>query len=304
MSEPDALCQVSRRLSARVSRLRFAEPVAFTYNPLAYAREPHEQYLRRYGGGPKRFVLLGMNPGPFGMVQTGVPFGDVGMVRNWLGISGAVKRPDLEHPRRPVLGFECTRSEVSGTRLWGWAQQRFGTPERFFADFFVVNYCPLAFLEESGKNRTPDRLPPEERAPLLQACDTALREIVALLKPEQVIGVGGFAERRAREVLGGSGLTITGILHPSPASPLANQNWAGAIEAQLVAAGIILPETGVAEQVLPALPAAASPEGPLPDGEGSAAPEAAKRRAAKPAKRPVAGTAKRPPAKAGARRPR
>lgn len=257
----DALCEVSRRLSARVSRLRFGEPVAFTYNPLGYAREPHEQYLARYGQGPKRFLLLGMNPGPFGMAQTGVPFGDVAMVRDWLGISGKVQRPDPEHPRRPVLGFSCARGEVSGSRLWGWARQRFATPERFFTDFFVVNYCPLVFVEESGKNRTPDRLPPAEREPLLDACDAALREIVALLKVEQVIGVGGFAERRAREVLGPMGVKIVGILHPSPASPLANKDWAGSIEAQLRAAGIPLPESTSRLAAEPAQsPAAAHPK--------------------------------------------
>jgi len=237
-----SLRDISRRLSTRVSRLSFAEPVAYTYNPLAYARAPHEAYLERYGQGPKRYVLLGMNPGPFGMVQTGVPFGDVSMVRDWLGIEGKVQRPEPEHPRRPVHGFACQRREVSGSRLWGWAQQRFGTPERFFEQFFVVNYCPLAFLEESGKNRTPDRLPPEEREALLAACDTALREVVALLRPEQVIGVGGFAEKRAQDVLGDQRLGITCILHPSPASPLANQNWAASIEAQLRGAGIDLPD--------------------------------------------------------------
>jgi single-strand selective monofunctional uracil DNA glycosylase len=237
-----SLCEISRRLSTRVSRLRFAEPVAYTYNPLAYARVPHEAYLERYGQAPKQFVLLGMNPGPFGMAQTGVPFGDVGMVRDWLGIEGKVQKPELEHPRRPVLGFACSRREVSGSRLWGWAQQRFETPDRFFARFFVVNYCPLAFLEASGKNRTPDRLPPAERDALLGVCDEALREIVALLEPEQVIGVGGFAERRAQQALAGVAVTISGILHPSPASPLANQNWAGSIEAQLREAGIDLPD--------------------------------------------------------------
>lgn len=236
-----SLREISRRLSTRVSRLRFAAPVAYTYNPLAYAREPHEAYLERYGQGTKQFVLLGMNPGPFGMAQTGVPFGDVGMVRDWLGIGGSVGRPEFEHARRPVLGFACPRREVSGSRLWGWAQQRFQTPERFFDRFFVVNYCPLAFLEDSGKNRTPDRLPPTERDALFGACDAALREIVALLAPEQVIGIGGFAERRAAQALGAD-VKVAGILHPSPASPLANRNWAAAIEAQLRAAGIDLPD--------------------------------------------------------------
>src|SRR4029078_8518537 len=174
--------------------------------------------------------------------QTGVPFGDVGMVRDWLGIEGKVRRPESEHPRRPVLGFARARRGGRGFRLWGWAQQRFETPERFFEQFFVVNYCPLAFLEESGKKRTPDRLPPEERQAFLSACDTALRVVVALLRPEQVIGVGGFAEKRAQDVLGDQRLGITCILHPSPASPLANQNWATSIGAQLRGPRIDLPD--------------------------------------------------------------
>jgi len=240
MKKAASLREISRRLSTRVSGLRFAAPVAYTYNPLAYARAPHEAYLERYGQGPKECVLLGMNPGPFGMAQTGVPFGDVGKVKDWLGIEGKVQRPDPEHPQRPVLGFGCARREISGSRLWGWAEQRFGTPERFFARFFVVNYWPPAFLEASGKNLTPDRLPPAERGPLLEVCDAALRELVELLAPVRVIGVGAFAERRAREALQDSDVTISGILHPSPASPRANQNWSGAIEAQLRAAGVEL----------------------------------------------------------------
>ncbi|HEY6727568.1 MAG TPA: hypothetical protein VI197_26210, partial [Polyangiaceae bacterium] len=142
-----SLISISRRLSKQVDALRFAAPVHTVYNPLAYARDPHERYLERYGQAPKEVVFVGMNPGPFGMVQTGVPFGDVSVVRDWLGIHGKVGKPLVEHAKRPVLGFECKRSEVSGTRLWGWAKERFGTPERFFHRFFVVNYCPLCFME-------------------------------------------------------------------------------------------------------------------------------------------------------------
>jgi single-strand selective monofunctional uracil DNA glycosylase len=174
-----------------------------------------------------------MNPGPFGMAQTGVPFGDVAMVRDWLGIEGAVGRPEPEHPRRPVLGFGCPRSEVSGTRLWGWARDRFGTPEAFFSRFFVLNYCPLAFLEQSGRNRTPDRLPPAERAPLFAACDRALRDGVELLRPRAVVGVGRFAADRARAALAGLELPIGTILHPSPANPEANRDWEATVDRQL-----------------------------------------------------------------------
>ena len=234
------LPEISRSLSERVASLRFAEPVCCVYNPLEYARAPHELYLSRYGSGTKEVLLLGMNPGPFGMAQTGVPFGDVAMVRDWLGIVAAVAKPRDEHPKRPVLGFECRRSEVSGGRLWGWARDRFGTPQRFFERFFVANYCPLAFMEASGANRTPDKLPAAEQQAVQSACDEALRDVVQQLRPRIVIGIGGFAERRARLALAGEKVAIGTILHPSPASPLANQGWAPKIERQLEELGVSL----------------------------------------------------------------
>jgi single-strand selective monofunctional uracil DNA glycosylase len=235
------LIEIARRLRADVEGLGFGPPVQVTYNPLRYAWAPHRTYLRRYGGGRPEVLLLGMNPGPFGMAQTGVPFGDVAMVRDWLGIAEPVGRPAVEHPRRPVLGFACPRSEVSGRRLWGWARAACGTPERFFARFFVANYCPLCFVEASGRNRTPDRLPAEERGPLFAACDRALRRTVTRLGPRCVVGVGRFAADRAAAALAGSGVTVGRIPHPSPASPLANRGWEAQVEAALRALGIELP---------------------------------------------------------------
>ena len=222
-----SLVDVSRALSKSVSALSFRAPVAYVYNPLEYARAPHEAYLKLHGKAPKRALLLGMNPGPFGMAQTGVPFGDVKMVRDFLGVTGRVGKPSREHPKRLITGFECTRSEVSGTRLWGFAHGHFKTAERFFKDFFVVNYCPLVFMDEGAKNLTPDKLPKAEQEPLFAACDGALRDIVALLKPELVIGVGAFAKDRAQRALPDFRGTIGTVLHPSPASPKANRGWAG-----------------------------------------------------------------------------
>jgi single-strand selective monofunctional uracil DNA glycosylase len=236
-----SLVAISRELSAKVETLSFGPPVTHVYNPLSYANKPHEAYLRRYGAGPKEVVLVGMNPGPFGMAQTGVPFGDVALVRDWMQISGPVERPDPEHPKRRIEGFACGRSEVSGSRLWGWARDRFTTPEQFFARFFVVNYCPLAFIEPPVKNRTPDKLPVHEREPLFELCDEALRATVAELRPRHVVGVGAFAERRARAALSDQGIPIGVILHPSPASPRANRGWVPEAEKELRAIGIELP---------------------------------------------------------------
>ena len=229
--------RIARELARRVDALAFADPVTHVYNPLVYARKPHEAYLERYARVGCRALLVGMNPGPFGMAQTGIPFGEVAHARDWLGLEAPVRRPPNEHPKRPIEGFQCTRSEVSGERVWSWAKRRFKTPDRFFDTFFVWNYCPLVFMEESGRNRTPDKLPAAERSPLFAICDEALKKIVDYLEPERVIGIGRFAQDRARLALDDD-TDVGTILHPSPASPIANRGWAPQAEKQLRAMGI------------------------------------------------------------------
>ena len=233
----EALIEAARTLSAEVDALSFAAPVSHVYNPLDYAWGPNELYLRRFGASRKRVIFVGMNPGPFGMVQTGVPFGEVDTVRDWMGLEAAVARPAQENPKRPIEGFGCSRSEVSGRRLWGLFRERFGVPEAFFAEHYVANYCPLAFFE-GGRNLTPDKLPAAEFAPLEAACDAHLRRVVELLEPQWVIGVGVWAEGRARAALGGLALKFGRVLHPSPASPAANRGWSPAATRQLVELGV------------------------------------------------------------------
>jgi len=160
------------------------------------------------------------------------------MVRDWLGIEEPVGQPKRVHPKRPVAGFACHRREVSGRRLWGWARATFGAPERFFAEFFVANYCPLAFVEASGRNRTPDKLPSEERAPLFASCDRALAATVARLRPEYVVGIGRFAAERAAEALRGMPVKLGTVPHPSPASPAANRGWEMQMRRALEALGV------------------------------------------------------------------
>jgi single-strand selective monofunctional uracil DNA glycosylase len=231
---------ITDKLLNELRPLKFDAPVTHVYNPLEYARAPYSEYLRRFAKSPKEVVLIGMNPGPWGMAQTGIPFGEVTAVREWLKIEATVDPPAKIHPKRPVTGFQCPRSEVSGKRVWGWAQKRFQTPQNFFARFFIANYCPLQFIEAGGRNRTPNQLRTSERQPLFEACDRALRRTIERLNPGYVVGVGQFTRERARIALSDLAVTIGGITHPSPANPKANRGWEAIIEKEFAELGIEL----------------------------------------------------------------
>jgi len=234
------LVEASRQLTAALKTLSFSK-ASHVYLPTDYARQPHEAYLRRFGKGPKRVLFLGMNPGPWGMAQTGVPFGEIPAVRDWMGIDEPVGRPDPEHPKRPITGFHCDRSEVSGRRLWGYFAQRFPNAGDFFADHFVANYCPLVWMSESGANITPDKLPKPEMEPVESACMAHLVELLKLLRPQYLIGVGAYAEGKLAEAAetAGSSAVVGRVLHPSPASPAANRGWAEAAGKQLRGLGVL-----------------------------------------------------------------
>lgn len=242
----EKLLAAADALSRACNGLSFAAPVACVYNPLSYARQGYAEYVTRYGSSPKDVVMVGMNPGPFGMAQTGVPFGHVGLVRDWMGINVRVTKPAKEHPKRPIDGFACTRSEVSGARLWGWAKDTFGTPQAFFSRFFVLNFCPLAFMEESGRNLTPDKLEVAERARLFEVCQRALEQSIDALQPKWLLGVGAFAAARVAPLAAARGLRSGTVPHPSPASPAANRGWSEAATAALSGLGIALPPTRAA----------------------------------------------------------
>ncbi len=246
-----AIIDASRTLAREAGRLSFAPPVRHVYNPLLYAREPAELYLSRYARGRKETVFLGMNPGPWGMAQTGVPFGEVSIAKDWLGIEGRVAAPEDGHPRVPVRGFACTRSEVSGRRLWGLMRERFGSAKDLARHAFVANYCPLLFLDQAGRNITPDRIARSDREPLYAVCDRFLTLLVDTLRPRWLVGVGAFAHQRLlalREVMqkstgyrGGEGASeprVVAIPHPSPANPRANRGWAADVRAILRQEGV------------------------------------------------------------------
>lgn len=231
------------RLAYDVEALHFSPPVSHVYNPLRYAWHGFSQYLAKCPEQP-RVIFLGMNPGPWGMAQTGVPFGEINSVRNFLGIHTIrITPPENTHHSYPVTGLQCTRSEVSGKRLWGLFRERFGDSGAFFREDIVLNYCPLLFVAD-GRNLTPDRLPKHDRAALFSVCDSCLRSVVEILRPEFVVGVGNFAAKRTSEALSVSAeelcVRVVKILHPSPASPASNHDWAGKVTKQLIDSGVWL----------------------------------------------------------------
>lgn len=238
MTAATKLIAAAQRLSKDVDTLKFAPPVTHVYNPLYYAWQAHKQYLEMINPSGADVLFMGMNPGPWGMAQTGVPFGHVSTIKEWLGIDAMIGRPEREHPKRPIQGLNCNRAEVSGERLWGLFRQKFRTPKQFFKKHFITNYCPLVFMEESGRNRTPDKLLKSEREAIQTICDKHLGKVLDAISPKVVVGVGAYAEQCFQRVIGERSVRVIKILHPSPASPAANRGWAEIVTKQLQDAGV------------------------------------------------------------------
>ena len=238
----EILIKAATELNEQLDGLQFSEPVTHVYNPLVYAWDNYQTYLQRFAQGSKKVLFLGMNPGPWGMAQVGIPFGEVSLVKNWMGICGAVNKPKNEHPKRPITGFDCTRSEVSGKRLWGLFSEVYPDANDFFTHHYVHNFCPLVWMADTGRNITPDKLSKSEMQPVEAACRQHLAKLIEQLQPEFLIGVGAFAEKQLKntlkEYLPEYKATLGRILHPSPASPAANRGWPEAATAQLIEQGI------------------------------------------------------------------
>lgn len=234
------LLTATRKVCRELNGLEFSEPVTHVYNPLTYAKKSHYQYIERFGATQKSVLFMGMNPGPWGMAQTGIPFGEIAAVRDWMGIEESVQKPKIQHPKRPIEGFACEKSEVSGRRLWGLFAEHYPKPEAFFKDYYIVNYCPLVWMEESGRNRTPDKVAAREMEPVIAACDRYVLTYLEQFQPDYVVGVGAYAEKCLKRICKSSDLdpVIGKLLHPSPASPAANKDWAGKATKQLQELGI------------------------------------------------------------------
>ena len=240
MSIVQQLKRAAQRLSATcdtvIPALEASGHVAHATNPLDYAWAHHQQYIEQWGGLGATTLLLGMNPGPWGMAQSGVPFGATEVTKDFLKITPCdLETPVNAHPKRPIAGLELQRQEVSGTRLWTLIAEVYGEAEQAFKHIFVLNHCPLLLLGKRGENITPDKLPHAVIGEVLEACDEHLREVVEAMGITRIIGVGAYAEQRAKKAFdfgkanqgktpSGRELQITTCWHPSPASPLANRN--------------------------------------------------------------------------------
>ncbi len=240
----DAAVAAAAWLRDAIETVDVGDKVAVTYNPLRYAWAPHEAFLRRFGATRKKALLVGMNPGPWGMAQNGIPFGTASVVKGWLGLDGhPVGQPDEVHPKRPVHGWACTRDEKSGERVWGFLRAMYGTPERALSELMIANHCPLLLYAESGANITPDKLRKAEREALFEVCDEGVRRIARALEPEVLIGVGAYAEERCAAIAEGTDWAVDRIPHPSPASPLANKDggihWRRAVAEVFVRHGLL-----------------------------------------------------------------
>ena len=69
----EQLMAIEEKLADDLMKLTYEFPVEYVYNPIKHAKDLHYNFLKRYyTEGPKPILFLGMNPGPWGMVQTGI----------------------------------------------------------------------------------------------------------------------------------------------------------------------------------------------------------------------------------------
>ena len=97
------LLEVEDRLTNDLDKLQFKKPVELVYNPLKYAKEPHSLFVRMYCNGTKPVLMLGLNPGPWGMAQTGVIYLFLFDSRRGVLMGGGDR--EVSYPQAKVLNF-------------------------------------------------------------------------------------------------------------------------------------------------------------------------------------------------------
>jgi single-strand selective monofunctional uracil DNA glycosylase len=227
----------TKEFAFECARIEYPENV-YVYHPLIYAWDFHRKYLERYVKEDTKALFLGMNPGPFGMAQTGIPFGEVDVVEEYLHIDEQLHNLPITHPKRPIDGLNCARSEVSGRRLWALIKERYPLAHMFPPYLAIMNYCPVVFVDKgpTGKNIIPEKIEKEVRMALENVCDSYLDDIISIILPHSVIGIGQYAKKKLEQSISRleKDIYVTSILHPSPANPKANRGWAVEVEKVLI----------------------------------------------------------------------
>ncbi len=233
----NTLIDRTKLFASECQEIEYPECV-YVYHPLNYAWNFHKKYLELYVKKGTKALFLGMNPGPFGMAQTGIPFGEVNVVKEYLKIDEPLLALPITHPKRPIEGLLCERSEVSGRRLWSLIEKKFPLSKQFTPHLAIMNYCPVVFVDTgpTGKNIIPEKIEKEVRVELEKVCDTYLDDIIDIIRPISVVGIGQYAKKKLSLSIARSkkNIYVTSIIHPSPANPQANKGWLEIVEKALV----------------------------------------------------------------------
>ncbi|MBI2078061.1 MAG: DUF4918 family protein [Euryarchaeota archaeon] len=140
----EAYLQAARAQATAAERLRRSLHLPGGHrvvNVHAYGWDAYEAFVRKfYADGRPRVVALSMNPGPFGAVQTGIPFCDAAMARAFLPAFD-----DLV-ARKPAW-LRRERTEVSALKIVEWSKGRFGGIEGLYAEVLLAMTCPLGILK-------------------------------------------------------------------------------------------------------------------------------------------------------------
>jgi single-strand selective monofunctional uracil DNA glycosylase len=166
-------------------------------DPSRYGERWHAPFRRLYPPRARPLLVFGLNPGPYGMAQTGIPFTDLkrlaqGLPRLAAELARSGERLSLPGLAPSSLQPFLTRTfESSSVRVHRFLRLAHGSAERAFREVVFVNPCPLLFIDRAlGENRTPADLPRALRAGVDEARVEVVSVAVARLRARGAIVLG------------------------------------------------------------------------------------------------------------------
>lgn len=189
-------------------------------NVHAYGWSAYEAFVRAYySDGRPRILALSMNPGPFGAVQTGIPFCDVPLARQLL--------PGFDRLIAAKPSWVASeRREISALKLVVWSDARFGGIRGLYARVLLAMTCPLAILRGPRKTNVPlPALPRREQEKIEAFIPRHAAEEIRLAEPAGILMLGEWAQRVWRIALRTDpGLaSLPALAAPHPAAHITNR---------------------------------------------------------------------------------